>query len=135
MKSNNSKNIVEAFWQAFSNSEFDEALSYLDDQDFSWWIAGDKNQFGLAGSRNKAEFSELLYGVAANTENGITMTPTAWTVDGERVAMEAESKAHMTTNGKVYNNFYHFLHIVKDGKITRVKEYLDTIHAADVLCS
>ena len=134
MSAQENKAVVAAFWQAFSNSEFEKALSYLDDNDFSWWIAGDPSQFCLAGTRNKAQFSELLYGVAGNTEDGIKMTPSAWTADGERVAMEAESYAVMTTNGKVYNNFYHFLHVVKNGKIVKVKEFLDTIHGAEVLC-
>jgi uncharacterized protein len=38
-------------------------------------------------------------------------------------------------NGKTYQNKYHFLFQVRDGKIQAVKEYLDTTHANDVLCS
>jgi len=38
-------------------------------------------------------------------------------------------------NGKTYQNKYHFLLLVRDGKIQQVKEYLDTMHANDVLCS
>ena len=38
-------------------------------------------------------------------------------------------------NGKTYQNKYHFLMIVRDGKIHQVKEYLDTMHANEVLCS
>jgi hypothetical protein len=48
--------------------------------------------------------------------------------------VEAESYGKMK-NGKTYQNQYHFLFIVRDGKIQQVKEYLDTMHAADVLCS
>lgn len=134
MSTDENKAIVASFWQAFSNSEFEKALSYIDDAEFSWWIAGDPSKFALAGSRNKAQFKELLYGVAENTENGIKMTPSAWTAEGDRVAVEAESYAVMKSSGKVYNNFYHFLLIVKGGKITGVKEFLDTTHAAEVLC-
>jgi len=48
--------------------------------------------------------------------------------------MEVES--HTETNtGRVYNNFYHFLIRVRDGKIASVKEYLDTMHANNVLCT
>jgi uncharacterized protein len=38
-------------------------------------------------------------------------------------------------NGKTYQNTYHSLFIVRDGKIQSAKEYLDTIHANEVLCS
>ena len=126
------KRIVARFWDAFSKSDYEAALALLDDSEFTWWIAGDKRKFALAGSRDKQAFTELLNGVAANAPGGIRMTPSAWTAEGDRVAMEAESYA--LVSGKVYNNLYHFLHVVRDGRIRMVKEYLDTTHAAEVLC-
>ena len=36
-------------------------------------------------------------------------------------------------NGRTYNNEYHFLIEIRDGKIAAVREYLDTMHTADVL--
>jgi len=56
------------------------------------------------------------------------------TAEGERVALEAESFAKMK-NGKTYQNRYHFLCEVRGGKIQTVREYLDTMHANEVLCS
>jgi ketosteroid isomerase-like protein len=47
------------------------------------------------------------------------------------VAVETESYAELN-NGRIYNNDYHFLFIVRDGKIHQVKEYLDTIHTNEV---
>ncbi|MCK9504279.1 MAG: nuclear transport factor 2 family protein [Porticoccaceae bacterium] len=132
MSNTNNKEIVAAFWQAFCESDVDRALSYLDDTDFTWWILGDPKNFCLAGSRNKAEFAKLLTGVLDVCPNGLKMTPSAWTCEGERVAMEAESYGYV--DGKLYNNLYHFLHIVRNGKICKVKEYLDTTHATQVLC-
>ena len=46
--------------------------------------------------------------------------------------MEVESDTE-TNTGRGYNNFYHFLIRVRDGKIASVKEYLDTMHANKVL--
>ena len=34
------------------------------------------------------------------------------------------------TNGKTYNNTYHFLFVFRDGKICLSKEYNDSAHAA-----
>jgi len=45
-----------------------------------------------------------------------------------------ESYAEIS-NGKLYNNRYHFLIEIRDGKIQAVREYLDTMHANEVLCS
>lgn len=132
MSNEENQMIVARFWDAFSKSEYDTALSLLDERQFTWWILGSPKTFCLAGSRDKQGFKALLDGVAANAPGGIKMTPSAWTSQGDRVAMEAESYA--IVGGKVYNNLYHFLHIVRDGKIRIVKEYLDTQHAAEILC-
>ena len=35
-------------------------------------------------------------------------------------------------NGRIYNNLYPFLFVVRDGKVLQVKEYLDTMHTNDV---
>lgn len=50
------------------------------------------------------------------------------TVEGDRVAVEAELLAPLK-NGKTYHNFYHYLLTFRDGKVTRVKEYHDSAHA------
>ncbi|GAB3369241.1 nuclear transport factor 2 family protein [Spongiibacter taiwanensis] len=132
MSEQQNKEIVEGFWQAFSASDADKTLSYLSDDGFSWWIAGDPKEFALAGTRDKAQFAELLSGVLKEAPDGLQMTPSAWTCQGERVAVEAESYGYV--KGKLYNNLYHFLMTVRDGKICQVKEYLDTTHATQVLC-
>ena len=56
------------------------------------------------------------------------------TAEGDRVAVEARSSAEHV-NGKSYRNEYHFLFVAKNGKLWRVKEYLDTMHANEVMCS
>ncbi len=91
---------------------------------FTWWAAG-------AG-----EIQDQLDAIGklldANLEAPMTMTIHGVTAQGDRVAVEAESYGKLK-NGSVYNNKYHFLFILKDGKIAQVKEYNDTKHAGEVL--
>jgi ketosteroid isomerase-like protein len=96
----------------------------------TWWVAGN---FPLSGTKTKAQFAELVGSLGSNIEGGMRVTPTGLTAEGDRVAVEAESYARMKS-GKTYQNKYHFLFLVRDGKIQQVKEYLDTMHANDVLC-
>jgi ketosteroid isomerase-like protein len=49
----------------------------------------------------------------------------AMTVEGERVAVESESDC-MNGKGFKYNNRYHSLFLVRDGKIVELREYLDS---------
>lgn len=55
---------------------------------------------------------------------GLRIVPTGVTAEGERVAVEAESSG-VKTDGKAYNSLYHFLFVVRDGKIQHVREYCD----------
>jgi ketosteroid isomerase-like protein len=63
---------------------------------------------------------------------GLKVTPKAITAEGDRVALEAESYGELA-NGKVYNNQYHVLMEIRNGKIQAVREYMDTQHAHAVL--
>ena len=64
-------------------------------------------------------------------DGGIRFTLHSLTAEGDRVAAEVESYAPLV-NGKVYNNHYHMLFEIRDGKIAIVKEYADTAHAREV---
>jgi len=65
---------------------------------------------------------------------GLKFTVKAMTAEGERVAIEAESYGKHIS-GKIYNNLYHFLMVIRNGKISELKEYMDTMHANEVLLS
>ena len=123
------KAVVLEFLKRFSAGQFAPAFELLAD-DATWWVGGN---FPLSGTRSKMEMAELLKGVAANMPSGLTLTPKGITAEGERVAAEVESYGKHK-NGRTYNNQYHFLFVVKDGKIHVVREYLDTTHANWVFC-
>lgn len=121
--------LVEEFMQVFSTGDVDKILSYLSPT-ATWWVGGTIE--GISGTKNKEEFGTMLSGLSTATKNGaITLTPEAFTAQGERVAVETESYSEMT-NGKVYNNSYHFVFVIRDGKIETVKEFLDTEHTRAV---
>jgi ketosteroid isomerase-like protein len=51
--------------------------------------------------------------------------------EGDKVAIEAESSGDLK-NGRKYRQRYHFKLELRDGKISAVREYLDTHHVWDV---
>ena len=117
----------------FKNLDAGNGAAVLDalSDSATWWIQGN---FPLSGTRTKAEFAKLLGELGASIDGGLSLRVKGVTAEGERVAVEAESFAKMKS-GKTYQNHYHFLVEVRDGKIQAVREYLDTIHANEVLCS
>jgi ketosteroid isomerase-like protein len=124
------KRIVLGFFENLSAGNGDAVMNTLGDS-ATWWVQG---SFPLSGTKNKKEFGALVGDLGSKIDGGLRLTPKGITAEGDRVAVEAESYAKMK-NGKTYQNTYHFLFIVRDGKIQSVKEYLDTIHANAVLCS
>ena len=128
MSAEANKSVVLGFFENFSAGKAEEALGMMTD-DATWWIAGN---FELSGTKTKAEFAEVAKGLGEAMPNGLKITPKGITAEGDRVAVEAESYGELA-NGKVYNNQYHFMIEMQDGKIQAVREYLDTIHAKEIL--
>ena len=92
------------------------------------WVAGNTD---LSGTYSKNEFAALLGQVTGSAPDGIRVTPKLLTAEDDRVSVEAESYAEIS-NGKTYRNIYHFMMIVREGKICAVREYLDTEHVTEV---
>ena len=92
--------------------------------DVSWWVPG-------RGTVTKAEFKGMASGFKAMLAGPFSLKVHGVTAEGDRVAVEAESHG-LLTNGKTYNNTYHFLFLFRDGKICKVKEYNDSLHAAQI---
>jgi ketosteroid isomerase-like protein len=119
------KALVTEFMEVFSKGDVNAILAMMDDS-ATWWVAGTME--GISGTKDKQGFGEMLGGMSEGVEGGaIRLTPKAFTAEGDRVAVETESYAELK-NDRVYNNLYHFVFEVRDGKIQSIKEYLDTEH-------
>jgi ketosteroid isomerase-like protein len=95
--------------------------------DYTHTIPG-KSAF--AGTRTKAQLAEVLQGTEMIFPKGLKMTIKGMIAEGDRVAVEAESYGE-TAEGKVYNNEYHWLFEIRDGKIRAAREYMCTAHAVE----
>ncbi len=123
------KQIVRDFLATFSRGDVDGVLDAMAD-DGTWWVSGGLD--GMSGTYGKASFGPLLRGATAlYVEGALRITPVSMIAEGDHVAVEAEGFATMTS-GRVYQPRYHFLFEVADGKVRRVREYMDTMHAWDV---
>ena len=131
MSNESNKQIVKRLFAELAAGSLDGFFACLT-PDASWQIIGKPDKFALAGKRTMTEMRELLSGVSGTLETPLVVTPVAFTCEGDRVAVEATSHADLK-NGRAYRNEYHFLFEFRDGKIARAKEYLDTLHAKEIL--
>ncbi len=95
--------------------------------DATWWIAGKPDRQPAAGAHSKEQIARLFRNMAGRLENGMKMTVKGLIAEGDKVAVEAESYGELQ-NGRIYNQEYHFLMTIRDGKVSAVREYLDTQH-------
>jgi ketosteroid isomerase-like protein len=121
--------IVREFLEVFSTGDVPGVLDRLDDS-ATWWVSGKIE--GFAGTKSKADMGKLLESVVPVYKGGaLKITPLQIIAAGDRVAVEAEGYAELN-NGRVYNPQSSFFFKLADGKITEVREYLDTQHAHEI---
>lgn len=123
-----SKAVVTEFLRVFSTGNVPEIARCLH-EGASWWVSGTVT--GISGTYTKPQMLELLGQVTAiYKKKALHIAPSRMIGEGNSVAVEAESYAELN-NGKVYNNRYHFLFEIEDGKIKTIREYMDTQHVHD----
>lgn len=115
------KEVAAEFMEAFSNVELDRWASMIAD-DATYEIMGNSVMSGL---RNKTEIVEATRGLTQFFPEGIQIKVRGMTAEGDRVAMEAWGSGK-AVNGEEYNNVYHLLFVIQDGKIKEGREYLCT---------
>ena len=87
----------------------------------------------ISGTFSKAQIAASAGGIFDVFPQGLTFTLKHMVAEGDKVAVEAESEGEHVS-GQTYSNEYHFLFEFRDGKLLRLKEYMDTERVTDVLC-
>jgi uncharacterized protein len=100
--------------------------------DATWKLIARASDYPYPSEYTKASYRRLVEDAAQEFPNGLRFTITGTTAEGNRVALEAESYGS-TRAGKLYNNLYHMLVELKNGRIQNVREYLDSGYAREVL--
>jgi ketosteroid isomerase-like protein len=113
------KALVSAWFAALSDGRFDDAWALMDPEGDYWVlrqrIAMPVPEFaGVYGDHMQKTFVD-----------GLRFTLGQLTAEDDRVAAVAEGNGELRS-GKPYENLYHFLFVVRDGRIQHVWEYGDT---------
>ncbi len=92
--------------------------------DLSFFVAGDMEGCGYLDMQGLADLFTML---TRDATEPFMVVPTHMIAEGNFVAVEAVSNMPLK-NGRVYNNHYHIVFEIIDGKIKNVREYSDTDH-------
>lgn len=101
-------------------------------EDATWQLMARAKDYPYPADYTKASYRALCEGSADMFPSGLRFTILGTTAEEDRVALEAESYG-LTRAGKLYNNVYHLLVLLENGRIKTAREYLDSGHATEVL--
>tara|TARA_R110002049_G_scaffold53223_22_gene149050 strand:+ start:2784 stop:3203 length:420 start_codon:yes stop_codon:yes gene_type:complete len=127
--SESSKILVTRFFDALNRGDVDYIVNAYSPQ-------GCVQTMGhtlISGVFNRDQVADSVRGIFDVFPQGLNFTPTGMIAEGEKVAVEATSEG-LHVSGQTYSNEYHFLFEFQDGKLLKLKEYMDTERVTDVLC-
>jgi uncharacterized protein len=122
--------VARRFYDCFSAGDLEGVMATMS-EDSRFRVPGKPDEFGSAGWYDKAKIRRLFEVMIGRLKSGLKMSVLDVMADGDRVALQVESRGELD-NGRVYNNEYFVLMTIADGKICEVREYNDTLHAYKV---
>jgi ketosteroid isomerase-like protein len=130
MSTEQNKAVAYEFFARFTASDLEGALATMTD-DATWLIPGKPDRLPIAGLYSKERIARLFQAMLNQLQSGLHMSVKSAIAENDYVALEVESHGDLK-NGRAYRQQYHFIVEFRAGKISAVREYLDTQHAYDV---
>lgn len=130
MSASENKDLIESYFQKIATGAPD--LPDLLADDIVWWVPPGSDMAGTY--EGKAKVLELM-GSGVNLydpSEPMTIDVEEMVAEGDTVCVQFVLSAK-TAKGRDYKNHYHFVFKLAHGKICRVKEYVDTKYAHDLL--
>lgn len=131
MDAEQKKELVRSTWQTLLvKGNVEGALRNFSD-DIEWWICG--NLPGTSGIKKGKQDIRNWFSSGPNVfPNGLTSEVRYSHVDGNTVVAEIRNRGEVS-NGKVYDNYYCFVFVLKDDKIHRIREYVDLLTLTEAM--
>ncbi len=131
MDAEQKKELIRSTWQTLLvKGDVEGALRNFAD-DVEWWICG--NLPGTSGTKKGKQDIRKWFSSGPNVfPNGLQSEVRYSHVDGDTVIAEVRNHGQVS-NGKTYDNYYCFVFILKDGKIYRIREYVDLLTLTEAM--
>ena len=117
------KQLVRYFYEAGNRGDMDACLAMLA-EDLVWTNIGSTPFSGTYEGKH-AVLEQLIGPLFSRLRAGISSKIERLVVEGDVVVAETSGTAE-TLDGIAYNNTYCQIMTIRDGRISRVKEYFDT---------
>ncbi|MGE0387897.1 MAG: VOC family protein [Gammaproteobacteria bacterium] len=120
--------VVQKLFEAQRGGDF-QAVADLIADDAAWTCVG---RGPLAFSCGKQEILRRMREFHAGLDGPWDKRITGSTTEGARVAVEAEARVRFK-DGRRYDQLYHYLYEIENGRIKACREYMDSLYASQAL--
>lgn len=123
--------VLQRYLDALASDEL-AAIADSFTEDATWWIHG---TLPLSGTkRGRCAIVDFLISAGTLYQPGTQHFRFGEiTADGDRAVLEWRVRGTASATGLAYDNAYCGVFRMRDGRIAEVREYLDSLHAAQVL--
>lgn len=118
------KALVRRYFETIASDGFGKALELVA-EDAGWWYP--RADAGLG----KKDMIAAMDSAGDVTVGNMGSEIVSMTAEDDRVAAEINGSS-LRKSGARYDNVYHFLFRVRDGKIVEIREHNDTLYASQV---
>ena len=125
------KRIARQFIESLTDLSGASCMALMSDTGMFWWMLR-SSSVPLPSKLSKQEFGEMMRSMRSVFPNGVRHEVGEMIAEDDAVAVETESFAAMS-DGRLYNNVYHFRIIIRGGKVECVKEYTDFLYAKELV--
>lgn len=125
MKSDAGEQLVREYMECVSTQGFKAAVRKYVSPDVIWWVAS------TGEIQEKLDMIGDMFEHTLENNLGFRMTICEMISENNRVAAQVQGYGKLK-NGAIYDNLYHFLFEIRDRKIVRVQEYMDTKHVDQI---
>jgi len=129
MTADQKKELVTKTWLALGRGDIEAAFANMD-HNVSWLVPGNMTTSGV--KKGKDEILKFMSGVGAVFPEGMKIEIRRTYCDGDTVIVELTNRGKVS-NGKQYENEYCFVFELENGKVRRIREYVDTQKFADTV--
>ncbi|HEY2775195.1 MAG TPA: nuclear transport factor 2 family protein [Candidatus Binatia bacterium] len=125
---NDNKQVVRRYFAAVDAGDMQTITSLLDESASFWVPPSLPDGVVFRGRDNVLKLFTQSVGLY-DTSAGLTVQIHTLTADEDRVAAELQIRGRAAAGGEDYENWYHFLFRIRDGRIIEIREHLDSLYA------
>ena len=122
------KEIVRSYFDAVDRGDMQTITDLLHDEASFWVPPSLPDGVDFRGKAMVLKLFTESVGLY-DPSSGLSVQIHTLTADEDRVAAELQIRGKAAAGGAPYENWYHFLFRIRDGRIVEIREHLDSLYA------